>query len=159
MNRFAAVRAGYGALLLSAPGPVIRLYTGHRADPRTRMVTRVLGARHLAQAVATAGTPDRSLLALGVEADLAHTASMLALAAVDREHRRAGVVDAISASSFAVVGAVLTRRAGRAAIAPFHPGERPLGGLAALRNRLVAGVARWLLPASLRARSVRPPPS
>lgn len=155
MNPFVAVRAGYGALLLGAPGPVIRLYTGHRADPRTRMVARVLGGRHLAQAVATAGTPQRSLLALGVEADLAHTASMLALAAVDREHRRLGVLDAVSAGSFAVVGAVLTRRA---ASAPFHPGQGPPGGLAALRNRLVTALARWLLPASLRARSVRLPP-
>jgi len=148
VNRFAAVRAGYGALLLGAPGPVIRLYTGHRADPRTRLVARLLGARHLAQAMATAGPAGRVVLALGVEADLAHAASMVGLAGFDRARRRAGLVDAAAASSFAVVGAVLTWRGSRV---PAQWGsEGWLGELAARRQTAAAGLARWLLPASLR---------
>ncbi|MGB8997222.1 MAG: hypothetical protein WCC65_18200, partial [Pseudonocardiaceae bacterium] len=94
MNRFAVLRAGYGTLLLVAPNPVIRLYTGHRADRLTRAVTRVLGSRHLVQGLGTAGTPSALVLILGVEVDLAHVASALALAALDRRRRRAGLVDA-----------------------------------------------------------------
>lgn len=42
MNRFAALRVGYATLLLAAPGPVIRVYTGHHPDRVTRMVAGVL---------------------------------------------------------------------------------------------------------------------
>jgi len=148
VNRFAAVRAGYGVLLLGAPGPVIRLYTGHRADPRTRMVARLLGARHLAQAVATAGPAGRGVLALGVEVDLAHVVSMVGLAGWDRARRRAGLVDAAAAGSFALVGAALTRRG--SALPSQTGGNGPLGGLAARRQSVAAWLGRWLLPVSLR---------
>lgn len=147
VNRFAAVRAGYGVLLLIAPAAVSRLYTGHRADPRTLIVARLLGARHLAQAVATAGPAGWPVLALGVEADLAHAASMVGLAGWDRARRRAGLVDATAASSFAVVGAALTRRASALPAA-----EGQLGALAARRQTVAAWLGRWLLPVSLRPR-------
>ncbi len=153
MNRFAAVRAGYGVLLLGAPGPVIRLYTGHRADPRTQMVARLLGARHLPQAVATAGPASRTVLGLGVETDLAHAASMVGLAGWDRARRRAGLVDAAAAGSFAVVGAALACR-GSAVPSGLGGGGR-LGALAAWRQAAAAWLARWLLPVSLRP--PRPP--
>lgn len=44
---FAALRVGYAALLLAAPGPVIRLCAGSHADRPARTVARLLGARHL----------------------------------------------------------------------------------------------------------------
>ncbi|MBA2474171.1 MAG: hypothetical protein H0V41_18785 [Pseudonocardiales bacterium] len=92
--------------MLTVPNPVIGLYTGHRADRLTRAVTRVLGSRHLIQAILTAGTPSAPTLPRGVQVDLAHVASMLGLAVLDQRRRRAGLVDA-----FAVAGVVLARRA------------------------------------------------
>lgn len=155
MKRFAAVRAGYGALLLLAPDPVIRVYAGHPADRRTAMVARLLGIRHpapgirhLAQAVLTAGTPGPAVLGLGVEADLAHAASMIGLTACDRARARAGLVDAVGASSFAVAGAVL---ACRIPVRPLHPvGNGTLAHLVAARAAAAAWLARWLLPARRR---------
>lgn len=94
VNRFAVARAGYGALLLTVPNPVIGLYTGHRADRLTRAVTQVLGRRHLSQAILTAGTPSAPTLTRGVQVDLAHVASMLGLAVLDQRRRCAGLVDA-----------------------------------------------------------------
>lgn len=139
MNRFAALRAGYGILLLVAPGPVIRIYTGHRADRLTRAVARVLGSRHLVQGLCTAGTPSALVLALGVEVDLAHVASMLGLAVLDRRRRRAGLVDAVAAGSFAIAATVLAARAALsrrpAAVTP-NPGDDP-------RSRLVARLESW----------------
>lgn len=150
MNRFAAVRAAYGALLLCAPDPVVRLYAGYPADRQIRMVARLLGARHLAQAVGTGGTPGRTALALGVEADLAHAASMIALAAWDRSRARAALVDAAGAASFALAGALMARRA------PSTPPElvsrgAVLARFGAMREAAAARLGRWLLPPSLRA--------
>lgn len=154
MNRFAtaqfaAVRAGYGAVLLCASDPVVRLYAGQPADRRTRAVARLLGARHLAQAVLTAGTPGRAVLALGVEADLAHAASMIGLAGWDRSRARAGLVDATGALGFALAGALL---AGHTPSTPPHPatGGAVLARFAAVREAAAARLARWLLPSPLR---------
>lgn len=108
VNRFSAVRAGYGALLLLAPDPMIRLCSGHGSDRRTRVVVRLPGVRHLAQAVLTAGSPGTAVLALGVQADPAHAASMVGLAACDRA--RAALVDAMGAGSFAAAGPALAWR-------------------------------------------------
>lgn len=106
-SRFAALRVGYAALLLLAPDPVIGLYTGHRADPLTRAVIRLLGSRHLIQGILTGGTPSAHVLALGVQVDLAHAASMLGLAVLNQRRRRAGLIDAAVAGSFAIAGAVV----------------------------------------------------
>ena len=77
---FPLVRAAYGVVLLCAPGAAIRLCTGQPAGSRARAVTRLLGARHLVQAALTAGMPNAVMLAVGAQIDVAHSASMLALA-------------------------------------------------------------------------------
>ncbi|MGH3783956.1 MAG: hypothetical protein ACRDRO_25905 [Pseudonocardiaceae bacterium] len=146
MNWFSALRTGYGALLVLAPDSLIRLYTGHRPDRPTRIVARVLGARQVVQGLLCAGTPGPAVLVLGVEADLAHAASMVGLAALDRSRRRAGLVDALCAGSFAVAGLVLACRR-------FPRSGTPLGvtaQLAARREAAALVLARWALPASLR---------
>ncbi|PZS37615.1 MAG: hypothetical protein DLM62_18245 [Pseudonocardiales bacterium] len=146
MNRFAVLRAGYGALLLAAPDPVIRLYTGHRADQLTRAVTRVLGGRQLVQGILTAGTPGALVLALGAEVDLAHVASMLGLAVLDQQRRRAGLVDAAAAGAFAIAGAILACRA------PMQP--EPTADACtrrlAVRQTAATWIARRTLPAPIR---------
>jgi len=148
VNAFPLVRAGYGALLVCTPAPVVRRYAGHHADRRARVVARILGVRHLAQAVLTLGTPGPVVLGLGVEADLAHAASMLGLAAGDRARRRAALIDGAGAGSFALAGWVLTRRTPPA---PIHSvGDNTTARLAAWREALAARLAPWLLPPALR---------
>jgi hypothetical protein len=73
------VRGGYGALQLAAPGMVARALLNRRLDTRARTLSRVLGARQLAQALASGGSPSCPVLALGVEVDLLHGGSMVAL--------------------------------------------------------------------------------
>ncbi|PZS23971.1 MAG: hypothetical protein DLM61_23300 [Pseudonocardiales bacterium] len=149
VNWFSALRTGYGALLVLAPDPVIRLYTGHRPDRPTRAVTRVLGARQVVQGLLCAGAPGPVVLVLGVEADVAHAASMVGLAALDRSHRRGGLVDALCAGSFAVAGLVLAcrrlPRSGTPAVDASAAAQ-----LAALREAAALVLARWALPAPLR---------
>lgn len=106
-------RAGYGAVLLCAPGAVIGLCTGRRASPRARAVARLLGFRHLAQAAMTAMAPTPAVLAIGAEVDLAHAASMLALGAGNWPLRRAPLSDAAVAVIFAALACADARdRAG-----------------------------------------------
>ena len=49
-------RAGYGAALLCAPGPMIGVVTGQPPSRRARQVARILGGRHLTQAAVTGNT-------------------------------------------------------------------------------------------------------
>ena len=146
MNRFASIRASYGTLLLIIPDPLIRLSTGLRADPTTRMMARLLGVRHVAQALATLDAPSAVALALGAEADLAHSLSMLALAGIDRNRRRPALTDAAIAGSFALTSAILTRHTARR-----HPPITAAGPrLGARRDAVAATAARWMLPAGVR---------
>jgi hypothetical protein len=102
---FPAARACYGAALLSAPGLALGLCTGEASSQRARAVVRILGARHLAQAVLTLWQPRRKVLAAGAGIDGCHAASMLALAAADPGLRRAGLADAVAATAFTAAGA------------------------------------------------------
>ncbi len=156
MTAFPLVRAGYGVLLVCAPDPVVRRYGGHPADRRARVVARILGARHLTQAVLTLGTPGPTVLALGVEADLAHAASMLGLGAVDRARRRAALIDAAGAGSFALAGAMLARRTPPAPIHSIR--DNTAARLAAWREALAVRLAPWLLPPALRPPGRAGPP-
>jgi hypothetical protein len=113
---FPLVRGGYGAVLLCAPSTAIRLSGARQASPRVRAVTRLLGIRHLLQAAVTMAAPNAVVLTIGAQVDLAHAASMLALAAADRPLRRAGLADGLTAAVFAAVGtagARSRRQAGR----------------------------------------------
>jgi hypothetical protein len=64
----------------------------------------VLGARHLAQGSAglVASSPTSSRL--GAVVDGLHAASMVGLAVLDREHRRAAAASALVALAFALAG-------------------------------------------------------
>lgn len=98
------VRGGYGALQLAAPGLVAGLLLSRRLDTRTRAVVRVLGTRQLAQALASGGSPSYPVLALGVEVDLLHAGSMVALGIADHRRRSVALLDALIAASFALAG-------------------------------------------------------
>ena len=105
-----AVRACYGAALLLAPGPLIRICTGYPTDSRVRLTARVLGARHLVQAALTAGAgPCAGGLAAGAAVDLMQDASMAGLAAASRPLRRTALTDAMLETALAAAGLVIAR--------------------------------------------------
>ena len=114
---FPAVRACYGAALLCAPGPALGLATGQAQSPRARLVVRILGARHLAQAVLTLWRPRRAVYLAGAGIDACHAASMLALAAAEPRVRGAGIADALAATAFTATGALTGAGTGAASAA------------------------------------------
>lgn len=128
-------RAGLGTAYLIFPARAARVSAGQDHGAPATWVARILGARHLAQALATSGRPTGAVLALGAEVDAAHAASMLALGLISRRWRRAALRDALLAASLAAAGVAAARRA---------PAPRdPL----ALRDRLAAR----LVPGNLTA--------
>lgn len=112
------VRAGYGGLLVLAPGAVGRLGRRESIDERTRRVARILGARHLAQAAVSSRAGGYPVLALGAALDLLHASSMGVLGVLDRSHRRTATLDALIAASFAVAGLLAARRVDATATGP-----------------------------------------
>ncbi len=97
-------RAAWGASLLLAPRRALRA-THATLDTRSVNVTRVLGARQLAQAVLSGVRPSPEVLATGVWVDTAHSATAVALALTDRRRARAGLIDATVAGVWAGIGA------------------------------------------------------
>jgi hypothetical protein len=106
------VRAAYGAALVLAPGPAIRVATGHLPSRRACRVARVLGTRHLIQAALTAAAPEPAVLAVGGQLDVVHTASMLLLAAVSPAGRRAALTDALTEAALAAAGFAASSQGG-----------------------------------------------
>jgi hypothetical protein len=103
------VRAGYGVALLCVPGKLIMARTGRRPSRRVRAVARLLGVRHLTQALVCGAVPTRWLIRAGTAADVLHAASMLALAGEDPWLQPAALTDAGIATGFAAVGAAFLR--------------------------------------------------
>lgn len=98
------IRAGWGAVLLAAPAEVLSHLQGVQVDREAIVVTRILGARHLAQALLSGVDPGPEVLAAGVWVDTVHSATALGLAAIDRRRARGGVTDAVVAASWAGLG-------------------------------------------------------
>ncbi len=145
MNVLSNVRGGYGLAQLAVPGVLGRVL-GLRLDRAQRRVARVLGARHLTQAALSAPAPTAPVLALGVEVDLLHSASMLGLAVFDRSQRRPALTSAVVAAGFAAVGMRATREARGRSQAP-----APDGSPLELRDRCAERLAQVVVPGSLLA--------
>ena len=95
MNRGVVVaRAAWGAGCLLAPAAVGRVLGLAPGDRRALLLLRTLGARDLGQAVLAATAPPPALRRLGVAVDALHASSMVALAAVSRDHRRPALISA-----------------------------------------------------------------
>jgi hypothetical protein len=122
---FPAARACYGAALLCAPGLALGLCTGQASSQRARTVVRILGARHLAQAVLTLWRPRPAVYLAGAAIDACHAASMLALAVADPRMRIAGIADGAAATAFTATGALTG--AGGAAVSAAVASARPPG--------------------------------
>lgn len=103
--------AGWGALLLTNGPRVWGALTGAAPSELDQLLTRVLGARHVAQGLLQAAAPvtgQRLLLAV----DLTHAGTMVALAVADRSRRRPALLSAAVALASAVV--LQADRTGRA---------------------------------------------
>nr|WP_205849885.1 hypothetical protein [Nakamurella flava] len=143
MRPIEIARAGWGLALLVAPGPVLRNFHGVRVDRRSLVVARVLGARHLTQAVLSGVDPSPEVLAMGVWVDTAHGASAVGLAAVDHSRVRGGLLDAGLALTWALAGYRALRRPD--AQSPRH--DRRRDALARKVLRYVPGGRRLQLAA------------
>ncbi|WP_460819110.1 hypothetical protein [Nocardioides korecus] len=96
-RRIELTRGAVGVSLLLAPRAWLR--TGYRTEPdhRAVVVARVLGARHLTQAVLSGVDPSPEVLATGVWTDAAHALTALVMAGADRRRAAAGAVNAAAA--------------------------------------------------------------
>lgn len=101
---FAVVRATWGCVLLLAPGVVLDhcppVKNRERHDAAV-LLTRVLGARHLAQAMTELVHPTPPVLRAGMLADVAHAGTGMLLALRSRRWRRVAVSDATFALALA----------------------------------------------------------
>ncbi|WP_410596999.1 hypothetical protein [Amycolatopsis sp. lyj-23] len=90
-RRVATARALWGGGIVAAS----------RVLPVPRKVALALGVRHLAQATAVLRRPDGVVARWGWTIDVAHSASMLGLAAVSRRWRAAALANAVVAAAWA----------------------------------------------------------
>ncbi len=108
------VRAGYGLCELVFPNIVARLLLGIPPEPRVAVVLRVLGARHLLQALVIGQAPASPVLHTGgALADSLHSASMVLLGAADARRRKPATIDALLAGLFAAAEFRAASRASR----------------------------------------------
>jgi hypothetical protein len=98
------VRAGWGALLLTAPRAVLTAVRAVHVDRKALAVTRILGARQLVQASLSGVNPTPEILAAGVWVDAVHSLTAFGLAAADRRRVRVGVIDGMVAAVWAGLG-------------------------------------------------------
>jgi hypothetical protein len=103
----AVIRAGWAGALLLAPERL--LAAAGSGSPAAVATARVLGVRHLLQAVASGVAPNAPVAGAGALIDTLHTVSCLGLAAVVPAARRAALLDAAIESGFALSGWSSTR--------------------------------------------------
>lgn len=81
-----------------------------RIDRPARAVARLVGARHLLQAVLTARHRYSAWIWAGAAIDAAHATSMIALAAARPDRRKLALANALTATAFAASGIAAGRR-------------------------------------------------
>lgn len=104
MKRIAIARTLYGATLLLVPNLAIGAVSGRPASKASITVARILGARHLAQALTLERSASRLWLLVGAGVDGLHSLSMVALAALSDGYRRPAAYDAALAGLLALGG-------------------------------------------------------
>ncbi|MGH9116242.1 MAG: hypothetical protein ACRDWW_10505, partial [Acidimicrobiales bacterium] len=117
-----------------------RALTGCPFDRRTRRVVRLLGARHVAQALLSGSQPARGVLALGAEVDVSHALTMLALALLVRTYRRPALASALIGTGFAAAGWGLARSKQPTRV------RQGIASLSGRRDRWADRVARRTVP-------------
>jgi hypothetical protein len=108
------LRIGWGTALVAAPRPLLRGLA--RADaPAERVavaVLRVLGVRHVGQAVVEMLGPQPVVRYLGAAVDGLHALTAVGLAVVDPRWRRGALTDTAITAFFAATNAVSASRTG-----------------------------------------------
>lgn len=100
------LRATWGAALLTVPDAVLAITQPGRPTPvPARVVLRVLGARHVAQAGVELRWPRPRVLTAAAVADGLHAISGLALAAAGPRWRRPALLDSAVAGGFCLATA------------------------------------------------------
>jgi len=97
-----ALHALLGTALLVAAGRLLRA-VGDPGDRPARFAARVLGARHLVQAAALAGSGGPAATRAGAAVDGLHAASMAALGLAVPGHRRAALASGAVAAWMAAL--------------------------------------------------------
>lgn len=97
-------RLAWGGALLLSPGWTLKTIHRIQVDRESVLIAQVLGARQISQAVLSGTNPSPEVLAMGVWVDVAHAASALGLAGVDRQRAPAGLTDAAVAVAWAGLG-------------------------------------------------------
>jgi hypothetical protein len=103
-RRIEIARGLWGAAGLAAPGLVLSGTGGDPGDRASRLVMRILGARHATQALLSGIDPTGPVLALGIWVDAAHAMTSFGLAITDRRYTRPAAVDATIATGWALAG-------------------------------------------------------
>lgn len=103
VRRIGVVRGTWGVVMIVGPRPLVQAIAIHD-DPVMMWTGRVLGARHLTQAVLSGARPSPEGLAMGVWVDAVHALCALGLAASSRRRATAGLFDAVAATGWAVAG-------------------------------------------------------
>jgi hypothetical protein len=111
-RRIEILRGVWGVALLVCPDRVLAIAHGLRVDAKSRIIARILGARHLIQSTLSGFRPSPEVLAMGVWVDTVHALTALGLAVVDRDRARAGLTDAAVAGLWALAGNHDLARAG-----------------------------------------------
>ncbi|WP_160133699.1 hypothetical protein [Halococcus salsus] len=109
MRRLAVARCVYGALLVVASGPVVGRVAGKRPS-RAVAVGRLLGARHVLQALTVGRTRSEAWENAGVGVDVLHALSMLLFAGYSENYRRLAALDALVAGAWAASAWLAARR-------------------------------------------------
>ena len=110
--RYAASATGlmWGAALLTRPRLIDTMLDDRTPTPLETMLTRVLGARHVVEALALA-VPSRHTRKPLLLTEATHAASMAALAAVSPRHRRVALASLLVAVALGGATAAATRPA------------------------------------------------
>lgn len=103
-RRFELVRAAWGLSCLLAPKPILHAAGSNHPDQRAVVVTRILGARHLAQGAISGLAPTQRVLLLGGIVDLIHSATAQLLGVLDPPRRRLALLDGAIAATWGVAG-------------------------------------------------------
>lgn len=110
MKTLELIRGLLGLCQLIMPRLLYRAATGTAPSPGTTVVVRILGARHVVQSLllARSGTTaagGKTWHRCGALVDLAHAATMVAVACGDKRWRMAAGIDAALASTFSALEA------------------------------------------------------
>jgi hypothetical protein len=100
----AFLRTGVGGVLTVFPDRVASVAEGRPAGAIARRFTRVVGVRHLTQAMLIFLAPELLTPSRGAVIDGLHGASTMLLAAASPGHRRAALINTVVAAAFCGLG-------------------------------------------------------